>query len=526
MKHLPLLLSHRTTTTNLFLILLLFLNNQPTGSIRHQIINNNNKSVKKQIHGLVDFRKTPSLSVSIHTRGGGDEEDSDDDEEDDEGEEVTALLGESSSTSPVIKIFNLLGKATIITVKAVGRSISAAFVEIQEVMNNSDNKEDSSSIVTKLTKILGSMWNAAMNPQEDENNIDSLSSSDEIRDFGQFLSAQYGVTDDRLEGCSKMLGGAMGDALTQARSQARLFVAFIPASRPTGGKTKTTTADHHAIRSLLSLEVSQAGERKSRKNAASEGSFLFWGAKAGSPDAILATKRLKAKQPKKGKRPTLLVAYPARVINSNTGVPQIVPRLLAQHHCSPPPSPELMAQWLNALRKRHAKKEFASMLHDLNEVKLLQERVSGYRDSVKSDKDREEREKEEEQEQLRLEEEEQTRLAEIETRRIELKESLPEEPLKTTEGVVTIALRFADGRASQRRFQSDTELGTIFNWVDAMYTMEREKITLTTMNGQKTFQWNEEDRTKTLQEAGLGRMTGLRVMETKPEEIISNEEKE
>jgi hypothetical protein len=48
--------------------------------------------------------------------------------------------------------------------------------------------------------------------------------------------------------------------------------------------------------------------------------------------------------------------------------------------------------------------------------------------------------------------------------------------------------------------------------------MERELVTLTTLNGQKSFDWDEDDNNElTLTEAGFSRMTGLRVTERKPD---------
>lgn len=197
------------------------------------------------------------------------------------------------------------------------------------------------------------------------------------------------------------------------------------------------------------------------------------------------------------------------------GIPKLVPRLLAQHHCSPPPSPELMAAWLNALRKRHAK-QYASMHHELKEAQLFKERTEGYKSSVVSDVQRREREKIEEEERIAKEEAEKERAEIIERRRDELRASLPEEPGKEVADAMTIALRFPDGRAGQRRFTPNTPISVVFNWVDSSFEMEREQVVLTTMNGQKSFTWEEVDD-MSLSDSGLGRMTGLRVTMKKAE---------
>ena len=199
----------------------------------------------------------------------------------------------------------------------------------------------------------------------------------------------------------------------------------------------------------------------------------------------------------------------------SAGNPKLVPRLLAQHHCSPPPSPELMAAWLNALRKRHAK-QYASMHHELKEAQLFTERKEGYKSSVITDTQRKERERIEEEERIAKEKEEKERAEMLAKRREELRASLPEEPGKDVAGVMTIALRFADGRSGQRRFPPDIPMSVVFNWVDSDFEMEREHVILTTMNGQKSFAW-EEAGDIPLAESGLGRMTGLRVTVKKAE---------
>ena len=192
---------------------------------------------------------------------------------------------------------------------------------------------------------------------------------------------------------------------------------------------------------------------------------------------------------------------------------KIVPKVLAQHHCSPPPTESLMTSWLDALRKRHAK-QYNSMLTDLKEAQYFKERKEGYSESVKSDKERKRREKEEEAKRLAEEEEEKQRQEAIVKRRLELKESLPAEE-KASNKAKKIAVRFADGRSGQRVFSSDQPIRDVFNWVDAYYEMEREIVVLTTMNGKQSFVWNEEEVDKSLEDVGLGKSTGFRVTEKK-----------
>lgn len=176
---------------------------------------------------------------------------------------------------------------------------------------------------------------------------------------------------------------------------------------------------------------------------------------------------------------------------------------------------------MNALRKRHAK-QFDSMHHQLKEAKLFKERKEGYKTSVVSDIQRKERERIEEEERIAKEKEEKERVEMLEKRRESLRLSLPDEPSKDVDGVTTIALRFPDGRSGQRRFLPDTPLSVVFNWVDSGFELEREQVILSTMNGQKSFIWEEVDDIL-LAESGLGRMTGLRVTVKKAQTEKSSE---
>jgi hypothetical protein len=480
---------------------------------------------------------------------GGAADESDDDDEDDEAEEdggedeneetdsddiaIEASLEASSSVMKTLSDISkrtlvLLGQATIVTTKAASRAVLAAF---QSDETQEEEEEEPPSLSIRVLRTLQRMWDAAMNPSEEEieselavmvksksHKIEPESISEakkqSLSDFGSFLAKSYGLVVDRGEEPTPILGGTIGDALRDSRSKARLLVVFVPSERPECGKKNTP--DHEAIRSLLSPEVSKVAEKRSRKKTEA-GSFVLWGAKASSPEAITAIKRLKAKQPsnKKDKRPMLLVAYPAQVLDS-AGIPKLVPRLLSQHHCSPPPSPELMAAWLNALRKRHAK-QYAAMHHELNEAQLFQERKEGYKSSVMSDVQRRERERIEQEERMAKEKEEKERAEMLKRRREELRHSLPQEPGKSITDAMTIALRFGDGRTGQRRFTLDTPLSVVFNWVDATFEMERERVILTTMDGKRSFTWDGIEEVL-LAESGLGRMTGLRVTEKKPEE--------
>ena len=443
------------------------------------------------------------ISSALSIRGGSDDED---DEENAENE-----------VSAASNILSALGKGTLTVFKALKRSLGAAFAPEED-----DHENEEKTALVKIGNVLQRMWTAAFNPDiagsvKSKSKTNKAKTKDEgVSDFGEYLADAYDVSDQRSGALStSFIGGSLTDALGEARSKARLLVVFIPASKKKSSDTATAT------KSLLSQEVSKTAEKKSRKKSKEDtGSFLLWGAKADSSEAVTATKRLKTKQPKKGdKKPVLAVVYAGATFDSS-GKPKMVPKLLAQHHCSPPPNPEKMAAWLNALRKRHAK-QYNAMLHNLKEAQFYKERKEGYKSSVESDIIRQVKEKKDEEERLAKEEAEKERLAALEERRKELLENLPEEPPK--EGSMTIALRFSDGRAGQRRFTPETDMAEVFNWVDAVYKMERELVVLTTMNGKLSFEWDGIEG-KTLQESGLGRMAGLRVMEKKVEEQEPKEE--
>ena len=160
------------------------------------------------------------------------------------------------------------------------------------------------------------------------------------------------------------------------------------------------------------------------------------------------------------------------------------------------------------------------------EAQLFKERKEGYKESVQSDIERKIREKKEEEERLAKEKAEQERQEALEKRRKELAESLPEEPDADVKDVFTLALRSPDGRSGKRRFAPDTKLSVVFDWVDAAFSMERELVVLTTMNGKQTFTWDDDRLQKNIAEGGFGRMTGFRVAEQQPEADNADGKKE
>jgi hypothetical protein len=516
-----------------FTIILLLLASFPSNALHHRL---DPKCVAAQT--AVEFDDAsrsfyyPNFALSKLRGGSVDESDdessdsSDDDGLDTPQESVVLQIGK--------KTLIIAGKLMLATLKATSRAVVAAFKSDEENVDEDNVDVEEPSFHTKVFKVLTRMYRAAISPPEStvndgssksktlkkEKKLPSSRAKEEpplddalptrLPDFGTYLTKTYQVEatrellDDNADHLPA-LGGTINDALKIARSMARLLVVVIPASPAGKGNTQP---DEEVIQSVLSAEVAIVAEKKARKQG-STGSFVIWGAKSGSAEAVAAMKRLKATSTnnKGQKRPILLVAYPAQVVNSR-GQVTIVPRLLAQHHCSPPPSPLMMAAWLNALRKRHAK-QYATMQLDLKEQLLHVERVEGYKESIQSDTERQARERREELKRIAKQQAEEERLEAIQQRRGDLRATMPDEPPKDAPDARTVALRLADGRSSQRRFNAQTPLSAIFNWVDVTFEIERETVVLTTMNGASSYEWKDSD--STLEDTSFGRMTGLRV---------------
>ena len=345
--------------------------------------------------------------------------------------------------------------------------------------------DSEASLVQQCVQRLQNMWNAAFAVDTDEDSTVDEDDDATTTDAGDSLANKFRVSRDNHG--TIVHGGSFADALKMARSQARLLVVLIP-----------NKADKAAVTSFLSSDVAAVAERKARKASETEGSFLLW-SPISTAQAKAALSKLKVTQ--KGNKSVLLVAHGKQV--------------LAQHHCSPPPSSTAMATWLNALRKRHGSL-YQKLERQVKEAQWYAERQQGYQQSMQDDVDRQDREARQEAERLALEAAEKERQQAILDRRDELREALGEEPTKGD--LKTIALRLADGRSVQRKFTSDSRMEDVFNFVDVHFEMEREKVELTTMNGKSTYQW-EDNADQTLTEAGLSRMVGLRVLERKDAEV-------
>jgi len=332
----------------------------------------------------------------------------------------------------------------------------------------------------------------------------------------------------------------LNEALQRANADARFLICYISKG---GGKRND---DAIAIPNLLSPDAVKVMNRKplGKKQSGDTASYYVWiSSEENNRDAEGAMKRLGLKPPtsqkkkssKKGEAaPILAIVHPSSAVDSS-GKLRVVPKVLAQHHCHPPPSsPETLIAWMTSIRKRHLR-EYARLQHVRKEMELSRERSEGYVSSMKEDKAREEKEERELQLKRQEEERESKRKEELEERRKALLESLPEEPeAGTTEGVMTIALRFGDGKRDQRRFVAgESSVNDVFNWIDAVHGLEREKVELSTMNGAKKFVYVEESEDDDddeegggnddvmLEDAGFGKMTALRVaeiVEASPEE--------
>lgn len=510
-------------------------------------------------------RRTPWDFITL--RGGSDEEEEDEyDDEDEESEDDEDDEGVSIDLSGALETASEIAQTTILpatkkaltvavqtgtrftlaTFHALQRALRAA-IEGEEVDENGEDEEAEISIVQKVLSTLQRMVKAAFTfPEEDtdsdvdDGSVDNDGLSPSAKkastkekpktrhsgptDFGAYLATSYGVEDPRTTEApgTAVIGGTFSTAMKEARARARLLVVFIPAEKYKKSKTKESK-EAMAIASILSEQVASAANQPARKGEET-GSFLFWSAKLGSSEATQAMKRLKAKPKtsKGGKSPVLMVVYPAMTVDSGTGASKMVPKVLAQHHCSPPPKPDSMAAWLESLRKRYAK-QYVAMQTVLKELQYFKERKEGYKSSQKSDKERKQQEKEEEERRLAEAQAEKERLEALEERRAQLLEDLPDEP--TGGDVKKIALRFTDGRSGQRKFSSDQSLMDVFNWVDAMFEIERETVILTTMNGKQVLVWDDA-KDKSLEDAGLGKNTGFRVtvQQEEGEEINEKEE--
>ena len=309
---------------------------------------------------------------------------------------------------------------------------------------------------------------------------------------------------------STIIKGSFQGALEASRSTAKLLVVYIPS-----GKSNARAADAACLKSLMSSDVIEVSQTYKK------GSYLIW-ISPNTGEANKAIKRLRIKT--NPKAPTLAVAYPAQVLDSTRGKFGIVPKVLAQHHCQPPPSHTAMVAWLKSLRQRHAKL-VAKMKHLLKEQELFAERQKGYKESLKDDEIRVKQEAHEKLQKEREEQLEKEQQAQRKQKRQELMNSLPPEPQLGEDGTITVGLRFPDGQSAQRRFQHSDEFEHVFHWVDGEFDIKSEDLSLSTMTGSKTFIYGDIDGSIG-ELIGTNKMVALRVLTKAKEEEVDEESDE
>merc|ERR1712238_424552 len=209
-----------------------------------------------------------------------------------------------------------------------GTNDQSAFENVDEekedvVVESNEEEEDSDATNTVFNNfdVEGRKdVNANANDNEEEEE-ETTNNDDKVDDFGTYLAKNYYVEDRRTtsENDLHILGGSLYNALQTARQKARMLIVFIPSEKPKseswfgGGKTKYN--DQIAIKSILSGEVARAANKKARKKVEADlGSFVIWGCKSGSSEAISAIKRLKIKATSTTgeKRPILCAVYPSQ----------------------------------------------------------------------------------------------------------------------------------------------------------------------------------------------------------------------
>lgn len=467
--------------------------------------------------------------VSLVSRGGADEYDNEyEDEYDDSDEETSSTSSNTEISSSVSveldmptltkKILKISSNAILKTAFAIQRAVKAGFHVALLTTEDVDDEEEQEekSVITKVMDVLSAMWDAVFQISNNDENDDEMVVEDEAvaevapvvnkkkkgekarLDMSDYFASNYGVDissqsdddDDDAFITPTILGGSFSDALRTSRSKARLLVVFIPSTYPSKKRKQkqTQTFDQIAIKSLTSQPVQKVLENKG-------GSFLIWGAKYNSPEAAQAMKRLKklttSTSQKNKKSPLIAVLYPASTYVN--GAEKIYPKILAQHHCNPPPSPMSTKSFLSALRKRHST-QIKQMRFLKKEQDLLKERQSNYKESLVLDTQREVKEKKIAEELRKKRELEKQKKQELELKLQKYRdmadaafERAADEESENNEDVevMNIALRFADGRNDVRKVKSDEDLNLLFYWIEGHFGWEKEKVVITPMKALK-----------------------------------------
>lgn len=281
-------------------------------------------------------------------RGGGSADDEEDNENNNENDDEQNYDDDDGDDSGIAKVkqpasgdlLENISQRVVLTITKITTETSMAVTRAFQAAFQTEGK-DAGGLVSRVWNTVQRILEAITNPlSATETNVEfakpeasivgvtSVSESEKPpelnkasenarNDFGSYLAQSYAVDDARPTKSNRetapFLGGSLTDALRIARSQARLLVVFIPAAQPSK-RGSSTTPDQEAIQSLLSKKAVSAAKKKARKDEP-YGSYIYWGAKPGSPDAVAALKRLKPQQTNsKGvKKPILLVAFPKQV---------------------------------------------------------------------------------------------------------------------------------------------------------------------------------------------------------------------
>lgn len=262
---------------------------------------------------------------------------------------------------------------------------------------------------------------------------------------------------DHLPECLQT--GTLAEALQAARREARFLLAV-------------STSDTACMQALLSDEVIKLAERKS-KSISPNGSYLLW---------------LEYSQKKR-----------MRILASADAV---------LGESAPVQNPERLVSYLSDIRKRH-RKLLLKRSKRRQEKLWAEERRDKYSESVDSDDRRKQLEEMEAEQKAKQAAEEEARKQSILDRRVMLNDSLPDE---LESGGILVALRFQDGGSSQRRFAETEYINTVFNWVDAIFAYDREKVSLQTLNGKQKITFDEESEVSLSESIGDKKSIAFRVL--------------
>ncbi|GMH80031.1 hypothetical protein TrST_g2829 [Triparma strigata] len=360
------------------------------------------------------------------------------------------------------------------------------------------------SSVTKFT--ISTIGSVARRSTAISNFMDDLTGSGEKSDdFFKWLDTKYGSGDrlfdeydkDETTPPSILTGVSLSSALKIARSEANLILLYVPGATP---NSKTIENEKIAAKSVRKYAYSQAiGEFKSH--------YTVYAAKRNSAHGADALKKAEKAGGSIKSSPILIVLAP--VTNKYSG--KITMKMLSQHHCAPPPDSEAMVPWLKALRKRYGKIIKAMKVAN-DEENFAREREEGFVKSKKQDQKRKKEEEERKERKRREEAEEAERQLALKERRVQFLASLPIEP-PAGEGTTTLSVQYGS-KKEKRRWENSASVEDVFNWIDAEFDVEREKVKLSSANGAKSFLF-EEDASTVLSSCGLPKMAGMRLEDIK-----------